>query len=226
MDEIEEIKRRYKRRETKVKGEISFGELLFNFYLTCERELKYFQILHNNFGDLSENIKILEVGAGTGYNLHFFNRIGIPWTNIWANELLEERTEILKSNFPLVNIISGDAMEIEINEKFDVVLQSTVFTSILDLQYRINLANKIYNLLKPKGILLWYDFIYDNPWNKDVKGIGKRDIKKLFPQAKRIEFNRVTLAPPIGRRVKKCYNLVNFLAPFLRTHLIAVIQRD
>jgi hypothetical protein len=73
--------------------------------------------------------------------------------------------------------------------------------------------------------MIWYDFKYNNPNNLDVKGVGKTEIKKFFPKAKKIIFHNVTLAPPIGRRVGKMYNLINFLFPFLRTHVIAEIYK-
>lgn len=80
-------------------------------------------------------------------------------------------------------------------------------------------------MAKENGLILWYDFKYNNPSNKDVKGVNKREIKELFPDAKKIIFHNVTLAPPIGRRVGKFYNLVNLLFPFLRTHIIAEIYK-
>jgi hypothetical protein len=83
----------------------------------------------------------------------------------------------------------------------------------------------MFAMTKKDGLILWYDFKYNNPKNKDVKGIGKNKIRELFKQAKTIEFHNVTLAPPIGRKVKRFYNLVNFLFPFLRTHVIAVIKK-
>ena len=53
-------------------------------------------------------------------------------------------------------------------------------------------------VLKKEGIILWYDFSYDNPKNPDVKGIKKEEIINLFPNCK-FTFNKVTLAPPIVR---------------------------
>jgi hypothetical protein len=105
------------------------------------------------------------------------------------------------------------------------VLQSTVFTSILDESFRKALANKMFEMLKPGGIILSYDFTYNNPCNKDVRKLTRAEIKKLFPNHREIQFKRVTLAPPVARRVGKLYDLVNFLCPMLRTHLIAAIKK-
>jgi SAM-dependent methyltransferase len=125
-----------------------------------------------------------------------------------------------------VTTYEGDACDINFYDQqlFDVIFQSTVFTSLLDDKFKERLATKMWTLLKPGGIVLWYDFMFDNPKNKDVKGIKKNEIRKLFPEAATIKFKRVTLAPPLSRRVKKLYHFFN-IVPFLRTHLIAEIEK-
>ena len=152
-------------------------------------------------------------------------RFGFAWDNIYANELLDDRVEILVKNLPNSNIYSGDALKLEFKNYFDVVFQSTVFTSILDFDFKQKLANKMFDMAKDDGLILWYDFKYNNPNNPDVKGVDKSEIKRLFSNSKKIIFHNVTLAPPIGRKVGKFYNLFNALFPFLRTHIIAEIHK-
>ncbi len=220
MSEIELVKQRYEKRKLTKRKENAW----FSYFAKCERELKYFEILKNNFDDFKDK-KILEIGAGSGDNLIAIKRFGFNWQNIYANELLEERVEVLKKNLPISNIYAGDATKLEFENYFDIVFQSTVFTSILDFDFKQKLANKMLEMTKGGGICLWYDFKYDNPTNSDVKGIDKDEIKKLFSKAKKIEFYNVTLAPPLGRKVGKMYNLINYLFPFLRTHIIATIYK-
>ncbi|NJK97319.1 MAG: class I SAM-dependent methyltransferase [Bacteroidales bacterium] len=138
---------------------------------------------------------------------------------------MEDRGVVLKKKLPASNIFIGNALELDFSNQFDIVFQSTVFTSILDDDFRRKLAQKMYEMVKSKGMVLWYDFKYNNPYNSDVKGINRNEIKELFPLSAKIEFYSVTLAPPIGRRIERIYNLVNFLFPFLRTHLIAIIYK-
>ncbi len=217
--ELRDIEERYSRRHTKLKKE----NFYFQYYAKTERELEYMQIFRKLFGENLCDSKILEIGAGGGDNLLFFHRLGIPWHNIYANELLEDRVTKLKEQLQSSTIIPGNALDLEFDQYFDVVFQSTVFTSILDYNFKRNLALKMMRMVKKGGILLWYDFKYNNPSNNDVKGINKKELRKLFKEARVISFKRVTLAPPIGRRIGKWYNLINILFPFLRTHLIAII---
>ena len=121
--------------------------------------------------------------------------------------------------------IQGDALLLPYKEEFDVALQSTVFSSILDENFRKALANKMWDMLKPGGIILSYDFTYNNPNNKDVRKLTRREIENLFPNHKGIRLKKVTLAPPIARKIGKFYNMVNFVCPMLRTHLIAAIKK-
>jgi len=192
-------------------------------YISEERERAYKLIINKRFPNI-ENLKLLEVGAGVGVNLTFFHSIGFQYSNMFANELLEDRFEKLKNNFPQVNCILGDATEIKLDQKFDIVFQSTVFSSILSNELRTRLAAKMFDLTNDSGIVLWYDFVYNNPQNKNVRKVEMDEIKSLFPNAKRFEFYKVTLAPPIGRRVGAWYAFFNKFS-FLRTHIIAVIHK-
>lgn len=81
--------------------------------------------------------------------------------------------------------------------------------------------------MKPNGVVLWYDFTFNNPNNPDVRGVPVKRIKELFPSGK-IKIQKVTLAPPIARRMvavsPRLYGLFN-LFPFLRTHILCYIQK-
>ena len=89
------------------------------------------------------------------------------------------------------------------------------------------IAQEISRVLKDNGVILWYDFRYNNPWNPDVKGIEKKEIKGLFGDCD-YDFNLVTLAPPVSRHLAP----ISFMAcevlskiPFLKTHYLAIIKK-
>jgi len=62
---------------------------------------------------------------------------------------------------------------------FDVVTQFTVFSSILDPDLKEQVAQEMIRVTKPGGYILWFDFFVNNPFNHDVRGIGKREIRGL-----------------------------------------------
>jgi SAM-dependent methyltransferase len=224
MDELTKIKERYDARK-KFASINTVSDFYFNWQIQKERELVYARILRAQFGPDLSQLNFMEIGAGSGDNIFFFARRGIQWQNVWANELLDDRFEILKMKFPYCNLYKGDASQLELKQEFDVVFQSTVFTSVLNNELKQKLADKMMEMVKTDGIILWYDFMYDNPRNKHVRGVKKAEIKKLFAKAGNIQFYKVTLAPPISRRFYRIYHLINTLFPFLRTHVIAVIKK-
>ena len=83
----------------------------------------------------------------------------------------------------------------------------TAISSILDPQIRRNICAELLRVLrspdpasgKPGGMILWYDF-WLNPINPQTRGIRPAEIKRLFPNCS-FEFHKITLAPPLARRV-------------------------
>ena len=110
---------------------------------------------------------------------------------------------------------------------FDIVCQSTVFSSILDDGLQQRLAAAMWRWVRPGGGVLWYDFTHNNPSNRDVRGMRLVRVRELFPSGD-IRYRRVTLAPPIARRVGRIhpslYTAFNAF-PFLRTHVLCWIGK-
>lgn len=221
--ELERIRKRYERRKTSGRDRVP-RQKRFIGQAIPEREARYREILFGWRSRLAD-VRFLEIGAGDGNNLFFFHALGIPWNSIWANELLEDRVLELTANVPRdTNIVPGNALDIFPTNKFDVVFLSTVFSSILDRDFRTTLAGHVQDLVTPGGMILWYDFVFNNPVNPDVRGVGRRELRRLFRACRSIRFHSATLAPPIGRRIGNWYGIVNRVAPFLRTHIIAEIR--
>lgn len=178
----------------------------------------------------SAGASLLEIGCGTGGNLLQFLRLGYRPECLVGIELLDERVRSARHVLPeALKIHAGDALDLSLPaQSFDVVFQSLVFSSILDAEYRSALAARMWSLACVGGGVLWYDFVYDNPSNPDVRGMGMREVRRLFP-GRRIVTRRLTLAPPISRRVTawsaKLYTALASL-PFLRTHLLCWIAKD
>ncbi len=173
--------------------------------------------------------KVLEVGCGTGANLHYLLSLGFQPENLVGNDLLEDRCVQARRSLPAaVRIIPGDATTLSLEaSSFDIVLQSTVFSSILDQEFRQKLARLMWQLVRPGGGILWYNFMYNNPRNPDVRGVSFQQIERLFPEGC-IQGKRITLAPPLARAVAPIhaglYTLLNAF-PFLRTHWLCWIQK-
>jgi hypothetical protein len=128
-----------------------------------------------------------------------------------------------------VKICQGNAASLQFpDEMFDLVLQSTVFTSVLDHRMKTQMAAEMCRVLRPNGLILWYDYHMNNPRNPDVKGVKLQEIKSLFPNCE-IRMKRITLAPPITRAIAPyswllCYVLNK--VPWLCSHYIGAIRKQ
>ena len=172
-----DIKQRYFRRETcsKNKRYSFFNEA--NFFIYQERQKKIIDLLRrNNFEEL-EDKKILDIGCGNGGWLRDFVQWGAHSENLYGIDLLKDRIEEAKKINPNFNFLCANAEKLDFDDKsFDIVIVATCFTSILDAKMKKNIAREILRVVKIGGIILWYDFRFDNPWNPDVKGIEKKEI--------------------------------------------------
>ena len=167
-------------------------------------------------------LRLLEVGCGSGGNLLEMIGLGFAPQHLSGIELLPERFAQARERLPsAVTLLQGDALAAGIEAASqDFVLQSTVFSSLLDDAFQQALAEAMWRWLKPGGAVIWYDFAFDNPRNPDVRGVPLARVRQLFPDAD-LHVRRVTLAPPLARPLCRwhpaLYTLFNAL-PLLRTH--------
>ena len=229
MGEIDKVSQRYARRaETSV--ELRYSMLKPEIWQTVqERQRVLIALLAAKCNKNIDQVKVLEVGCGSGGNLLELIRLGFSPENLVGNELLPERATIARKNLPTAcQVLQGDATELDFAPNdFDIVYQSTVFTSLLDDEFQDRLAQKMFEWVNPGGGVLWYDFMFNNPSNPDVRGVPLTRIKALFPYGE-FTIKRITLAPPISRRVcslhPSLYHLFNAI-PFFRTHVLCFIGK-
>ena len=180
-DNRDQIKTAYAKREEK-SGWYTF----FNaghVFIEQAREAAILGKLKKNAVESLKGKKILEIGCGTGSRLLDFLRWGATPNMIAGVDILEDRVAAARRCLPRALMVqAGDASRLGFAGKsFDIILQSTVFSSILSHDTRVQVAGEMDRVLKDNGIVLWYDFMVNNPFNKDVAGIPKKEIKTLFP---------------------------------------------
>ncbi len=192
-----------------------------------ERERRVLALLAaHGFSDLA-SLRILEVGCGSGFWIRQFTQWGARPENLTGIDLLPGRiAEGRRLCATAVTLECQDARQPGFAaDSFDLVIASTVFSSILDSGVRGQIAGEILRVLRPSGAVLWYDFFRNNPSNREVKGVSKREINRLFPGC-RLHAERVTLAPPLARRLAPLsWNLCRALNAMrvLNTHYLGLI---
>jgi ubiquinone/menaquinone biosynthesis C-methylase UbiE len=200
-----------------------------NVFLQQERERKMLDLLQREgMSDLSRR-QILEVGCGTGDLLRGFVKWGVPPENVVGVDLLEDSAAQARVSSPprlRIEVASASNLPFD-DEEFDIVLQSTVFTSVLDAPLKQRIGSEMLRVVRGDGLILWYDFTLNNPFNRDVSGVKMREIRTLFPGC-RLDLRRVTLAAPLLYTISPVsWTATHLLSqvPFLCSHLIGSIRK-
>jgi ubiquinone/menaquinone biosynthesis C-methylase UbiE len=201
-----------------------------NLLARSELERRIISLLGRfQYTDLRDE-KILDVGCGSGFWLRQFIQWGAKPNNLFGIDLLKERILEGGELCPKATALQcGDASELEFeDETFDLILQFTVFTSILDREMKSKVASEMSRVLKRGGAILWYDYFLSNPANPDVRGVTQKEISVLFPGLS-ILLQRITLAPPIGRVIgpksASLYRLLSLVKP-LCTHYLGFLRKQ
>ena len=143
--------------------------------------------------------RTLAVGCGAGAELLDLVRYGVPARHVCGVDLTWERAQSAKQRGEGLGIVRGSGATLPFGAgTFDLVSQFTVLSSVLDEPLRRAIAAEMLRVLKPGGLMVWYDFWADNPANKAVRGIRAEEIRALFPGCE-WDLRKVTLPPPLTR---------------------------
>ena len=237
MDDIARLRNEYEDRKHRLAASDLYS--LFNranLFIVQQRQREVLAALKKNgVTDLS-NLLILEMGCGGGGVLTEYLNFGASPENLHGVDLLPDRLLHAHHILPGSGFANADGQSLPYSDKtFDLVLQYTAISSILDPQVRRAICADMLRVLrspdpasgKPGGIILSYDF-WLNPTNPQTQGIRPGEIKRLFPNC-RYEFHRITLAPPITRRLASIsWGLCLFLEnlKIFNTHYLVAIKKD
>jgi ubiquinone/menaquinone biosynthesis C-methylase UbiE len=181
----------------------------------------------HGFGDLAGR-SILELGCGSGGVLLEYVALGAAPRRLHGTDLLPDRLRAARGRLPQAHLTRADGQRLPYKSAaFDVVLQYTVFTSVLDDEVKAGLAREMLRVLRRPGLILWYDF-WLNPTNRQTRGIRAAEIRRLFPGC-RHDFKRITLAPPLARRLVPVSRLLCSALETLRgmnTHYLVAIRPE
>ncbi|QQR73851.1 MAG: class I SAM-dependent methyltransferase [Holophagales bacterium] len=173
--------------------------------------------------------RILEVGCGDGDWLGIFAEFGAAPENLAGIDLDEARISVARARYPRSDLRTGEASHLPwADESFDLVAQSTVFSSILSDQMKRDVASEMLRVLRPGGVIVWYDFFVNNPANPHVRGVRRSEVEGLFGGC-RGRLVRTTLAPPLARwLVPRSWAAATLLASLrvLDTHFLGVLRKE
>jgi SAM-dependent methyltransferase len=172
--------------------------------------------------------RILDVGCGPGQWLADLETYGAGRKALAGIDVLPERVKRARERLQGADIRQGEASVLPWRDgSFDLVLQSMMFTSILDPDVRVEAAREMARVLAPDGVVLWYDFFVDSPGNPGARRVSRAELASLFPGF-RMDWRRVTLAPPLVRLLVPGLRPLAHALQGLRvanTHAMATLRR-
>jgi SAM-dependent methyltransferase len=166
---------------------------------------------------------VVEVGAGTGLALRgLVDHAGLPPVAI---DLVVARAAAARDRGAAAVCADGRAVPLR-SGSVDVVVCSTLFSSIIDPAVATAVADEVDRVLAPTGLILWFDLRIDNPRNPEVRGLPVAAVEALFPGFE-LDLERAVLLPPLARRLGRHVRMARALArvPILRGHLVGSLSR-
>jgi len=118
-----------------------------------KESLNYFNQNLLKFFPEDKDIKILEIGCGFGRYLSFLKNKG--YKNLTGIDISKEQIEAAKKTYNLNDVHVADAIEYLTNtkQKFDLIMLLDVVEH-LELDYALELGDKVYRNLNNDGILI------------------------------------------------------------------------
>ena len=198
-----------------------------NLFTVQQRQRQVLRMLKAlGVADLA-GLRILEVGCGSGGVLAEYLAFGAAPHNLYGLDLLRGRLAEAKGRLTGSHFFQADGSQMPFApSSFDLVLQYTAISSVLDPALRRRMCEEMLRVLKPGGLIVSYDF-WLNPTTRQTRGLRMSEVRASFPGC-RIEGRRVTLAPPVARRLAPiswglCL-LLESLKIFNTHHLVAVTR--
>lgn len=201
LPDLDRLREEYADRKTRLAGKDLYSLFYAPYqFATHQRQRALIRALKQlGIASLSGR-RILEVGCGGGGVLLEYLSLGAEPENLFGIDLLRDRLVEAHHRLPLSGVSCADGQHLPFAERsFDLVLQYTAFSSVLDERIKQQMAADMLRVLRPDGVIIWYDFWW-NPTNPQTRGIRLSEIRDLFPNQK-MTYNKITLAPPIARRL-------------------------
>jgi SAM-dependent methyltransferase len=200
VDDVERLRREYARRAREIDEAYYSPFDRANLFILQQRQRSLLDLLRRQGCSSLAAKQLLEVGCGGGGVLLEYLGLGAAPAGLHGTDLLLPRVATAKSRLPHLPLTCADGRFLPYGRhSFDLVLQYTVFSSILDTAVKQQLAQEMMRVLRPGGLIIWYDFWF-NPTNRQTQGIRPAEIRRLFPHCTHT-FYRLTLAPPLARRL-------------------------
>jgi ubiquinone/menaquinone biosynthesis C-methylase UbiE len=248
------IRNEYARRDGRGFSQIiyRYSNPAFMFHMQ-EREWAILLSLRREGIDLTGS-KILEVGCGNGHILQRFIEFGARVAV--GIDLMGSRVGQGRKSYPNLHLHQGDAAFLPFgNAGFDLVMQFTCLSSVMEPTMRRQIASEMWRVLRPGGVILFYDlrpisifsrlfiralrqfklegkFVREDIFQEYVRNptptqpLAIKEIRSLFSQGD-MNCRTLSLDFSVARLAELSHWLASVLSclPCLRTHYLVIVRK-
>ena len=192
-----------------------------------------------------EGSSVLDVGCGSGFFVHRLIEFGAGTAT--GVDLIPERVDAARARYPGLRFECANAADLPFTDgEFDIVTQFTCLSSVLDPSLRGAIADEMWRVLRPGGIVVSYDMRPApvpvralrrlGEWRRGelgrrdgaatpTIGISSAELERLFPQGS-LRYTSVGLAFGVCALAARSPVATRLLAriPSLREHAIGVVS--
>lgn len=183
--------------------------------------------LFNQAGLKLGEMDILDVGCGKGNFLRFCLSLGASSQKLHGIDLIQSRVAAARQQSPAsIEFQVGDAQNLPYpDQSVDLVCFFTVFSSILDAETRQNVARQALRVMRPGGLLLWYDMRRSQ--STTTRGLELAEIQALFPGLRLRLLKKIHPAwgTRIARRSPLAFNLLEWIPLTPRSHYLGLWEK-
>ena len=136
----------------------------------------------------TSEIKLLDIGCGSGGMIEYFITKGFQSANCYGVDLSVTRISKAKQQFPEVNFICGDALDQHFTTlQFDLITSFDLYSHFTTAEQIILGLQNVYKSLAENGSFLWYDIYskdhFKAPTNSESWGFNLQQMKELAKAA-------------------------------------------
>lgn len=176
-------------------------------------------------GQSLDSAVVLDLGCGAGGLRPDLEALGVSTSRHIGVDLGFDRLHLARQEGVSAVLGSGGQLPFP-DSSFDVVVASTVLSSVLDDGVLRSIATEVERVLRSGGTLLVYDMRLPSPANREVRPITGKRLEELFPGWPSSRRTCILL-PPLARRVApkpgRRYSLLASI-PLLRSHAVTTLR--